>query len=45
MAITGATIVRSVLNRRRNTANTEKGITLPDSKDFLRDRARFAEVD
>jgi len=45
MAITGATIVRSVLNRRRNTANTEQGITLPDSKDFLRDRARFAEVD
>jgi hypothetical protein len=44
MQITSTTIARSMMNRRRNTANTEQGITLPDSKDFLRERARFAEV-
>jgi hypothetical protein len=38
-------ILTSVVNRRRNRANTEDGILLPNSKAELRELGRFANVD
>ena len=42
--ITGATIVKAVMTRRRNRANREDGIVLPDSKASLREIGRFANI-
>jgi hypothetical protein len=40
--INARSIATAMQTRRRNRANTVDGVTLPDSKDALRDRARFA---
>ena len=40
--IAPSTIIKSMATKRRNAANTEAGITLPKSKDVLRDIGRFA---
>lgn len=43
--ITSMTIAQSLMTRRRNRANTEDGIMLPDSKDVLRQGGRFAVLE
>ncbi|MDP3139802.1 MAG: PLxRFG domain-containing protein [Burkholderiaceae bacterium] len=43
--ITGMSIAKSLATRRRNRANTEEGILLPDTKASLRERARFANIE
>jgi len=43
--ITNMTIARSIATRRRNRANMEDGILLPDTKADLRELGRFANLE
>lgn len=42
--ITNASIMRAVMNRRRNRENTVAGVMLPDTKESMREIGRFANV-
>jgi hypothetical protein len=44
-AISGSNVVRAILNKRRNRADTEDGILLPRTKNSLRDEGRFAVIE
>lgn len=42
--ITGESVLKSIMARRRAMAQTEGGVQLPRSREILREKGRFAEV-